>query len=203
MKLPDYIGSQFGAPRGLVGRLCCVIMNMVNQKLYRKVADAVCKHPGRTVLDVGVGNGYLEQLLSANSELLISGIDISEDMIQTAAKRNRGAVEQGRVVLAVGDCCDLQFPDGTFDVVTSINTIYFWPDTGKGLSEIRRVLKADGVFVNAVYAQEWMQRLAYTRHGFQFFSKADYVADGKQAGFSEVTIEDIVKGKSFLITYRK
>jgi hypothetical protein len=64
MKLPDYIGSQFGAPRGLVGRLCCVIMNMVNQKLYRKVADAVCKHPGRTVLDVGVGNGYLEQLLS-------------------------------------------------------------------------------------------------------------------------------------------
>jgi SAM-dependent methyltransferase len=203
MKLAEYIGSQFGDPRGPVGRLCCVIMNMVNKKMYRGVSDAVLNHSGRKILDVGVGNGYLEKMLSGKSDLMISGIDISEDMIQTAAKRNRRAVQRGRVVLAVGDCCDLQFPDGTFDVVTSINTIYFWPDTIKGLSEIRRVLKEDGIFVNAVYSQEWLKKVSYTKHGFKFFSKADYVSDGKKAGFSDVMIEDIVEGRSFIVKYVK
>jgi SAM-dependent methyltransferase len=107
------------------------------------------------------------------------------------------------VVLALGDCCDLQFPDETFDAVTSINTIYFWRDTGTGLSEIRRVLKADGIFVNAVYSQEWLKRVSYTKKGFKFFSKQDYISDGKKAGFSDVMVEDIVKGKSFRIVYRK
>jgi hypothetical protein len=64
-------------------------------------------------------------------------------------------------------------------------------------------LKDDGIFVNAVYSQEWMKRLSYTKTGFKFFSKQDYIADGKKAGFSDVIIEDIVKGKSFTITYMK
>jgi SAM-dependent methyltransferase len=203
MKLTEYIGTQFGNPRGPVGKICCVIMNLFNQKLYRKVSDTVIKHSGRKILDIGVGNGYLEKMLSGKSDLMISGIDISEDMIKNATKRNHAAVQQGRVDLALGDCCDLQFPDGSFDAVTSINTIYFWPDTIKGLSEIRRVLKEDGIFVNAVYTQEWLKRVSYTKKGFKFFSKKDYVSDGKKAGFSDVIIEEVVKGKNFIILYRK
>jgi ubiquinone/menaquinone biosynthesis C-methylase UbiE len=178
-------------------------MNIVNKKLYCKVSDTALKHSGRKILDVGVGNGHLEKMLSGKSDLIISGIDISEDMIKNATKRNHAAVQQGRVVLALGDCCDLQFPDGTFDAVTSINTIYFWPDTIKGLSEIRRVLKDDGIFVNAVYSQEWLKRVSYTKKGFKFFSKKDYVSDGKEAGFFDVIIEEIVNGKSYLVKYVK
>jgi SAM-dependent methyltransferase len=203
MKFTEYIGSQFGNPRGLAGQICCVIMNIVNGKLYCKVSDTVLKHSGRKILDVGVGNGYLEKKLSVKSNLIISGIDISEDMIKNATRRNLAAVQQGRVVLTLGDCCDLQFSDGTFDVVTSINTIYFWPDTIKGLSEIRRVLKDDGIFVNAVYSQEWLKRVSYTKKGFKIFSKKDYISDGKKAGFSDVIIEDIVEVKSFAIKYMK
>jgi ubiquinone/menaquinone biosynthesis C-methylase UbiE len=178
-------------------------MNIINKKLYCKVSDTVLKHSGRKILDVGVGNGYLEKMLSRKSNVVVTGIDISEDMIKNATQRNHAAVQQGRVILSLGDCCDLQFPDGTFDAVTSINTIYFWPDTIKGLSEIRRVLKDDGIFVNAVYSQEWLKRVSYTKKGFKFFSKKDYVSDGKEAGFSDVMIEDIVKGKSFMIKYMK
>jgi ubiquinone/menaquinone biosynthesis C-methylase UbiE len=203
MKVTEYIGSQFGNPRGLAGKICCVIMNMFNKKLYGKVSDTVLKRSGKNILDVGVGNGYLEKILSGKSDVAVTGIDISEDMIKNASKRNHAAVQQGRVVFALGDCCDLQFPDGTFDAVTSINTTYFWSDTIKGLSEIRRVLKDDGIFVNAVYSQEWLKRVSYTKKGFKFFSKKDYVSDGKKAGFSDVIIEDIVKGKSFTITYMK
>jgi SAM-dependent methyltransferase len=203
MKLTEYIGSQFGNPRGLVGKICCVVMNQFNKKLYGKVSDTVIKHSGRIMLDVGVGNGYLEKMLSEKSDLMIRGIDISEDMIKNATKRNHAAVQQGRVELALGNCCDLPFPDESFDVVTSINTIYFWPDTIQGLSEIRRVLKGDGIFVNAVYTQEWLKRVSYTKKGFQFFSKEDYISDGKKAGFSNVILEDIVRGKSFIVIYSK
>jgi ubiquinone/menaquinone biosynthesis C-methylase UbiE len=173
------------------------------RRLYCKVSDTVLKRSGRKILDVGVGNGYLEKMLSGKSNVVVTGIDISEDMIKNASQRNHAAVQQGRVILSLGDCCDLQFPDETFDAVTSINTIYFWPDTIKGLSEIRRVLKDDGIFVNAVYSQEWLKRVSYTKKGFKFFSKKDYVSDGKIAGFSDVIIEDIVRGKSFTIKYMK
>lgn len=134
---------------------------------------------------------------------MIKGIDISEDMIASAVKRNKKAVEQGRVVLSLGDCCNLDFQTEMFDAVTSVNTIYFWSDTVKGLTEINRVLKDRGIFVSAVYSQEWLKKLSYTKKGFKFFSKKDYISDGKKAGFSEVIIEEIVNGKSYIIKYIK
>lgn len=55
----------------------------------------------------------------------------------------------------------------------------------------------------AVYSQEWLKRMSYTKKGFKFFSKEDYISDGKKAGFSKVIIEEIVNGKSYLIKYVK
>ncbi|MDE6636029.1 MAG: class I SAM-dependent methyltransferase, partial [Lachnospiraceae bacterium] len=199
MKFTEYIGSQFGNPRGIVGKICCVIMNVINRKMYVKASDSVLENSCKAILDVGFGNGYLEKRISKQSGVIVKGIDISEDMLKSAAKRNRKSVEQGRVILSLGDCCNLEFQDEMFDAVTSVNTIYFWPDTVKGLSEIKRVLKDNGIFVNAVYSQEWLKRLSYTKKGFKFFSKEDYISDGNKAGFSKVVIEEIVNGKSYLI----
>ena len=39
---------------------------------------------------------------------------------------------------------DLPFSDNSFDIVTAIETYYFWPDKLKNLKEIYRVLKKDG-----------------------------------------------------------
>ena len=203
MKLIEYIGSQFGNPKGIIGKICCVIMNAINQKMYTEVSDMVLKNSCIDILDVGFGNGYLEKILSKHPGVMMKGIDISEDMIVSATKRNKKAVEQGRVVLSLGDCCNLDFPTEMFDAVTSVNTIYFWSDTVKGLTEINRVLKDKGIFVSAVYSQEWLKKLSYTKKGFKFFSKMDYISDGKKAGFSEVIIEEIVNGKSYIIKYIK
>jgi ubiquinone/menaquinone biosynthesis C-methylase UbiE len=178
-------------------------MNIINKKLYVKVSDTVKENSCSNILDIGFGNGYLEKRLTKQTKAVIKGIDISEDMIKSATKRNKKAVEQGRVSLSLGDCCNLEFQEETFDVVTSVNTIYFWSDTINGLSEIKRVLKDNGIFVSAVYSQEWLKRVSYTKKGFKFFSKCDYISDGKKAGFSDVIIEEIIKGKSYLIKYIK
>jgi ubiquinone/menaquinone biosynthesis C-methylase UbiE len=74
----------------------------------------------------------------------LEGIDISEDMVKKATALNRKYVETGRMNFRLGNCCSMEDNDGSFDVVTTINTIYFWEDTKKGMSEIYRVLKPGG-----------------------------------------------------------
>ncbi len=202
-KFTEYIGSQFGNPRGLVGKCCCLIMNCINRAMYRKTASLLQADENSKILDIGYGNGYLIKQLYKKYHSNIYGIDISEDMKKSAGKRNRKAVEAGKVQLELGDCCHLSYENDFFDAATSINTIYFWEDTKMGLEEICRTLKAGASFYNVVYTKEWLQKLSYTRIGFKFFEEEDFRELGKLAGFSETLIQDVVKGKSFVVVYKK
>lgn len=202
-KISEYIGRQCGNPHGIVGRICCLSMNIINSPMYRTIiSDVKADHKSR-ILDVGCGNGFFISQLCKNTKARLYGIDISDDMIHATAVRNRKAVAEKRLRLSVGNCCNLKFRDSAFDTVTTINTIYFWNDTVKGLSEIRRVLKDNGVFYNAVYTKEWLKKIPYTRNVFKFFEKDDYIKLSKKAGFSSVEVREIVEGKSYIIKYTK
>ena len=202
-KFSNYIGSQFGNPRGIVGKVCCVIMNVINRSMYQSIVSHMQADPGTKVLDIGYGNGRLAQKLLKRFGCRVSGIDISEDMKTAASARNRQAVLSGNAHFMVGDCCQMPFESESFDAICSVNTIYFWSDTKKGLREILRTLKKGGTFYNVVYSKQWLQKLSYTQKGFQFFEKEDYVALGKEAGFSKVIIKETIQGKSYFIQYIK
>lgn len=200
-RLSKYIGSQFGNPRGFVGKICCYFMNRINQRMYHEILLNL--EYEKNVLDVGYGNGYLVQKMYRKTSAQIDGIDISEDMKLVASIRNLDGINEGKIHLTTGDCCNLQYKNQTFDAVTTVNTIYFWNDTMKGLCEILRTLKDNGVFYNAVYSKKWMTKTSYTKEGFNLYEKDEYVQMAKQAGFTEVTVSDIIIGKSFLIKCRK
>lgn len=202
-RFTEYIGAQFGNPRGIIGKLCCLIMNTINKPMYKAITSYTIANNNAKILDIGFGNGYLVKQLYRKTGAAIYGIDISNDMLKNAVKKNKKAVKNKKVNLSIGNCCELNFQDNMFDIVTSVNTIYFWDDTLNGLSEICRSLKEGGVFYNAVYTKEWLQKLAYTKKGFQFFETTDYVNLGKRAGFSKVSIKAITTGKSYLIRYIK
>lgn len=202
-KFSEYIGSQFGRPRGVVGKLCCIVMNVINRRLYERAVKEIAKSGASRILDIGYGNGFLIKRLHQKCKAALYGIDISEDMLREAGRRNKKAVAKGAVKLSLGDVCKLRFKKESFDAVVTINTIYFWSDIPKGLSEIHRVLKNSGVFYNVVYAKKWLQRTSYTKKGFAFFEKQDYLQAGEAAGFSKVTIEDITAGKSYIVKYEK
>ncbi len=202
-KLMEYISSQCGNPRGIVGKVCCMVMNKMNQAMYKRTVSLVDVEPGEKVLDIGYGNGYLLRALDQKKNLDLYGVDISNDMRLAATKRNRKADAAGRLHLSVGDCCDLIFKDETFAAVTSINTIYFWSDTVKGLSEIRRVLKPKVCFYNVVYRKEYLDTLKFTESGFKKFEPKMLVELGRQAGFRKICVKTIVKGKSYVVIYKK
>ncbi|MCQ2591012.1 MAG: class I SAM-dependent methyltransferase [Treponema sp.] len=202
-KLTEYIGSQFGNPRGIIGFICCKCMNIINKKMYKKTVSMLNLNKNQKLLDIGYGNGYLLKLAYKKFCCKLFGIDISEDMKTLAEKRNKKALKDKCLNLKVGDCCNLKFDDNTFDAVSSINTVYFWSDTVKGLSEIRRCLVDGGCFINAVYTKEWLSRTKMAEKGFKKFEPEQLIQFGKQAGFENIEVIDIVKGKSFAVIYKK
>ena len=202
-KFTEYIGSQFGNPRGFVGKVCCVIMNVINKSMYKNTVSVIEMSSDGNILDIGYGNGYLLNLVYKKTKANLYGIDISEDMKIQATKRNKKALGDGKLFLDIGDCCDLKYADDFFEAVTSINTVYFWEDTVKGLSEIHRTLKSGGSFYNVVYTKEWLDKLSYTENGFKKFEPDELASLGKAAGFEKIQVKDIVKGKSFVVIYTK
>ena len=202
-KFTEYIGSQFGNPRGIVGNVCCVLMNIINKAMYKNTVSVMNISPDENMLDIGYGNGYLLNCVYKKTKTNLYGIDISEDMKIQATKRNKKALSDGKLFLDIGDCCDLKYTDDFFEAVTSINTVYFWEDTIKGLSEIHRTLKSGGSFYNVVYTKEWLDKLSYTEKGFKKFEPDELASLGKAAGFEKIQVRDIVKGKSFVVIYTK
>ncbi|MFR0836294.1 MAG: class I SAM-dependent methyltransferase [Barnesiella sp.] len=98
MKWNRFIASQFGKPSGISGIVATFIMNRMNGKLYRFVEDKLSLKPGEKVLDIGFGNGsFIRRLSGIGNGNKIYGIDISEDMLKVAVKKNRDAVLQGRI----------------------------------------------------------------------------------------------------------
>lgn len=202
-KFTEYIGSQFGNPHGFIGRVCCVIMNVINKAMYKNTVSAIDINSGDKVLDIGYGNGYLLHLIYKKCNTELYGIDISADMKIQATKRNKKAEKNGQLFLETGDCCDLPYEDNVFSVVSSINTVYFWNDVVKALTEIRRVLKTDKSFYNVVYTKEWLDTLSYTEKGFKKYEPAQLIEFGRAAGFEQIQVKDIIKGKSFAVIYTK
>lgn len=137
-KFSKYISGQFKNPQGITGRIVSLIQNIVNAAMYKNTVALVEMDSSDKVLDIGYGNGHLLELIYKKKPVQMYGIDISDDAKEMANKRNNKANNAGQLHLSVGDCCNLPYEEGFFSVITSINTIYFWSDTVKGLSEIRR-----------------------------------------------------------------
>lgn len=202
-KFGDYWAAQCGNPRGIVGKIMTWAMNRANNVMYHGIIDNMKLSKNMRILDVGFGNGYLEKLIYKEVQCSIYGIDISEDMVKVASKNNRKGIANGDIVLLVGDCCELTFENNSFDIVTTMNTIYFWKDTIQGLQEIYRVLKEKGVFYNAVLTKESLDKVFYTKNGFKKFEQKEYVEMGKQVGFKNISFKNLGKEYGLLIIYEK
>ena len=201
-RFSDYWASQCGNPRGIAGRLVTWAMNRTNKVMYDGIIENMRLSKGMKVLDIGFGNGYLDALIYRKEQCRIYGIDISEDMVKLASEKNKKGIVNGDIHFTVGDCCNLVFEDQAFDIVVTMNTIYFWNDTIKGLQEIYRVLKDGGVFYNAALTKENLDKLFYTKNGFKKFEKHEYSEMGQKIGFNKISFKNL-GNYGLLIIYEK
>lgn len=153
---------------------------------WRAVADLLAKHyhlkSGDKVLDVGCGKAFLlYDLMQAVPGLQVTGIDISKYGLETAK-------EEVRSFLQVSDAAQLPFPDHSFDLVISINTLHNLPCTKleSALREIERVGKKNKYLVVESYRneEEKVNLLYWQLTCRSFYSPEDWAWWFKQTKYS-------------------
>ena len=142
MRRPELVARQSACPSGLLGRLIGHVMAWETATANEAALELLEPQPADHVLEVGFGHGAtIARVAAAVSRGLVAGVDPSAEMCRMATRRNRQAVAGGRVALRQAAVEALPYPDGSFDKVLAVHTLYFWREPERALSEIRRVLK--------------------------------------------------------------
>jgi len=148
MRRPVFIARQAERPSGLFGRALGAIMAIETRSLNNEVLRWLAPAPGERVLEVGFGHGRtLERAAREHADTRFAGIDHAADMVAAVSRRARRLIEAGRLELHAGDSAAMPWPDGSFDGVFAVHTIYFWRTPERDLTEIRRVLRPGGRLV--------------------------------------------------------
>ena len=111
----------------------------------RSTAIAAAERIGGRILEVGVGTGISLPGYAATSR--ITGVDISEPMLEKARNRVRRLKLANVERIVVGDAEALDFPDGSFDVVVAQYVVSAVPNPARALDEFARLCRPGGEIV--------------------------------------------------------
>lgn len=168
--------AQLKRPSGEMGVDVGKKMNEGNLEINQFTIEALDVQPGDHLLEIGMGNGYfVKNILSESPAAFYAGCDFSELMVDEARKLNMSWLRDGRAEFFQAAADHLPFEDETFHKVFTINTVYFWEEKEKVLSEIRRVLKPGGQVFISIRPLPVMEKLPFVKFGFALFSKEDLV----------------------------
>ena len=113
------------------------------RNVLKMVSDT---HP-ETILDIATGTGDLAILLSKSNAKRIVGLDLSAGMLEVGKEKIKALNLQDKIEMVQGDSENLPFEDNTFDAITVAFGVRNFETLEKGLAEILRVLKPNGIFV--------------------------------------------------------
>jgi ubiquinone/menaquinone biosynthesis C-methylase UbiE len=140
--------DQCRKPAGWLGRFVLSRMNWSHSKLTDWGLGHISVGKGDTILDVGCGGGRtVSKLAAIASEGKVYGIDYSEESVAASKRTNAREIDSGRVEILPGTVSQLPFSEGVFDLVTGVETHFFWPDFPGDVGEVFRVLKPGGTFI--------------------------------------------------------
>ncbi|MCM1451640.1 MAG: bifunctional demethylmenaquinone methyltransferase/2-methoxy-6-polyprenyl-1,4-benzoquinol methylase UbiE [Clostridium sp.] len=98
------------------------------------------------ILDVATGTGDLAILLARKvAGSRITGIDLSQGMVEIGKRKVAKAGLDGRVTLGIADCLSLPFPDNSFDCITVAYGVRNFERLLDGYKEMARVLRPGGM----------------------------------------------------------
>lgn len=140
-----YVLRQLRKPSKWGGRFIVWIMNASHSTLTDWGLKHVQIEHDFTILDVGCGGGRTIQKLAAlATNGMVYGVDYADGSVAASRAKNAQLIASGRVIIQKASVSHLPFPDDKFDLVTAVETQYYWPDLVKDMQEVRRVLKPGG-----------------------------------------------------------
>ena len=127
-------------PHGKAGWKTIADMNAEHTPQIMVGVDNLPEISPKKILDVGCGGGIFTKIvLEKYKDAKACGLDISELCIDYSKEFNSDFISSGRLEVIVGDVMDMPYDDGTFDLIVSNASHFFWSDLMKGLKEINRV----------------------------------------------------------------
>lgn len=180
--------SQCARPEGALGRVMLSFMNYTHAPLTNWGLKLVDVQDGWTMLDVGCGGGFtIRRLLKRSKDAKVYGIDISEESVAKAKKVNAEVLDK-QVFVTLGSAEKLPYEDGKFDLVTAVETVYFWPNLPNCLQEVRRVLKSGGKFAILVEVVDSDSKWTNVVEGMTAYSPEDLKKLLDEAGLTRTEI---------------
>ena len=193
------LAKQFGHPSGLLGAVVGRGMAKGNADLSRWVVEQASARLGgdvRRAAELGPGPGVgLAELLARFPEAQVWGVDISSLMLAQSRKRNRSAVDAGRLALVEGGVPALGVAEPA-DLVMANHVLYFWQEPEAELAQVRSFLRPGGLLALGYQLRPDMPAMAQRRFppaGHRLYESDDEVTELATAvGFRSV--EHLVKG---------
>lgn len=141
-----------GNPQGAYGEKMLECMNRSHADVTMWALDQLAYKAGERALDIGCGGGatmerLARRIAAAGGAGHVSGIDHSEVSCEASRHYNKDAIEAGQMDVTCASVESLPFPDDSFDIVTTVESFYFWPDPEASLKEVARVVKPGGHFL--------------------------------------------------------
>eukprot|EP00897_Mesotaenium_endlicherianum_P007749 jgi/Mesen1/7001/ME000365S06140 len=148
---------------------------------------------GERVLDVGCGLGGSALYMAQHLDAHVTGIDLSINMISLALERAIGC--KCAIEFELADCTLTNYPEASFDVIWSRDTILHIKDKGALFAAFFRWLKPGGRLLITDYCcgsghHSPDFRSYVTSRGYHLLSVEEYGRVISRAGFIEVVATD-------------
>ncbi len=179
-------------PEGLLGRWMVGGMN----RAHAAVADWGMGHlpvaAPAEIAELGCGGGRnAAALLRRYPAARVTALDYSEVSVEKAERVNRREIRRGRCRVVQGDVSRLPFGDGSFELVTAFETVYFWPGPVESFREVYRVLRPGGAFLIVNESdglgpndERWLTAI----DGLRIYESGQLAAFLGEAGFTGLTV---------------
>ena len=143
----EHVAQMFDNISGNYDGLNRVISLGIDMKWRKKVVALVAEKNPETILDIATGTGDLVIMMANTSAKKIIGLDISSGMLEVGKQKIKAKNLTEKIEMVLGDSENMPYPDNYFDAITVSFGIRNFETLEKGLAEIYRVLKPNGIFV--------------------------------------------------------
>lgn len=148
----------------------------------------------KCILDVGCGFGWCELNFLSRGMRQMTGMEITEEDLNTA----RDNVRNKKIQFSVGSAINLPYPELSFDTVVSWEVIEHIPMKSENqmFAEISRVLKPLGIFYLSTPHSSFFSNImdpAWWLIGHRHYSKDQLTFYAKKNGFEVIDVK--IKGK--------
>jgi demethylmenaquinone methyltransferase/2-methoxy-6-polyprenyl-1,4-benzoquinol methylase len=172
----EQVSKMFDTISGNYDNLNRVISFGIDVKWRKKIVKMVSAIQPNKILDIATGTGDLAILMTNTSAQKIVGLDISAGMLEVGKQKINEKHLSSKIDMVLGDSESIPYDDNTFDAITVSFGIRNFENLERGLSEILRVLKPDGIFV--ILETSVPEKFPF-KQGYSFYTKTIMPIIGK------------------------